>query len=614
MSTESKAIKTMADEVTKAIKRFVDDNNKEYVLNALKSGKYGGSGSFSGTIDASQITNLYSAVSDVIINAPEDAQGGDPVAIALISVLNNLSDLRIQSATIDTAQIEDLYASYADFIYMVADTAQITDLDVVRARASMAQINTAAISSATIESAQINVSTTQTAFIREGIGGKYYIDNLAVSEANIVNLAVGNLMINDSQGKLVKIKVDEHGEVVVDPVTGDTETDVVTFNGGDVLNNNSVGDSLISSVNGSKLVANSVTASKLNASEIFAAQGTIMDLVSSNINTTNLMAISGFIGSLATNLITNTTMGDDIDISDNASITLLDGLIELMIDSSSPTVLSLKPGFVSAIADEIDLSANNTVRITSANQISATAANAIDLSSNNTINITSANQISATAVNALDLSSNNTVRITSANQISATAANAIDLSSNDTIRITAANQISATAVNNLDLSSNNTVRITSANQISATAASAIDLSANNTIYISSADQIDIAAANALNLEGNETIQLVSGNLSFEIDSLSSQIKEGDEYSSELKKWLTFTDEGLKQGKEGSTYTTLIDEEGFHILQKDEKITTIAKRQVAAEEFRVGKINTTSTRCVLREAGDGGMIITVEGLT
>jgi len=82
----------------------------------------------------------------------------------------------------------------------------------------------------------------------------------------------------------------------------------------------------------------------------------------------------------------------------------------------------------------------------------------------------------------------------------------------------------------------------------------------------------------------------------------------------VRNWMTFDEAGLHQGKDGSTYSTLMDEVGFHVLQLDEKIGSFARRQLAVEEVRVGKVAVAQTRCVLREAADGGMIITVEGLT
>ena len=115
--------------------------------------------------------------------------------------------------------------------------------------------------------------------------------------------------------------------------------------------------------------------------------------------------------------------------------------------------------------------------------------------------------------NNVDLSANNSVKISSANQITADAAKSIDLSANETVSIKSSGQISAEAASGIDLSSNDSIKITSTGQVSADVASGIDLSANNTIKISSADQIDISAVNALNLSSNGTITILTGDVS-----------------------------------------------------------------------------------------------------
>ena len=137
-----------------------------------------------------------------------------------------------------------------------------------------------------------------------------------------------------------------------------------------------------------------------------------------------------------------------------------------------------------------------------------------------------------------------------------------------------------------------------------------------------AREATIAQLNAIDISGNEFLRLMAREeIRFEVDPLKSAVDavqqtadDANATAANVRTWMTFDTDGLKQGKSGSNYSTLIDDVGFHILQKDEKISSFAKRQLAVEEVRVGKVDTTQTRCVLREAGDGGMIITVEGLT
>jgi hypothetical protein len=68
------------------------------------------------------------------------------------------------------------------------------------------------------------------------------------------------------------------------------------------------------------------------------------------------------------------------------------------------------------------------------------------------------------------------------------------------------------------------------------------------------------------------------------------------------------------GKADSTYSTRVDDVGFHVLQLGETIASINRRQVNAEAFRVGKVNAVEPRIILREAPDGGAMFVLEAIT
>lgn len=100
----------------------------------------------------------------------------------------------------------------------------------------------------------------------------------------------------------------------------------------------------------------------------------------------------------------------------------------------------------------------------------------------------------------------------------------------------------------------------------------------------------------LDLSGNKTVQVLL------------------ETDGNVRRWFRFDDGGMTAGKPGSTYTTRTDDTGYHVLQLGETIGSFARRQLAAENVRVGRVNTFEERYVLREAPDGGLLITKEGLT
>ena len=104
-----------------------------------------------------------------------------------------------------------------------------------------------------------------------------------------------------------------------------------------------------------------------------------------------------------------------------------------------------------------------------------------------------------------------------------------------------------------------------------------------------------AIGDSIDISANETIRLLLGT---------------DE---NIKRWFRFDEDGMTTGKPGSTYSTRTDDTGFHIQQLGEAIGSFSKRTMAAENVRIGKVNTFEPRFVLRESPDGGMMIAMEGL-
>lgn len=377
MNSDKEAVKVLAEGMVKAIRQAVKENNKDYVNNQVK--KYSGNASsFSGAINASQVKGLYSgdgfygSVANIISHAKTNYDEGDQIAGSIVSAINSLANLEVKSIAADTAQIGDLYASFGQFMNLIAQNAMIGNLDVQSIRANLAQLGIANIGNARISSAQIDVADVNTAFIRQGVGDKYYIDNLSVTDSNLLNLTVGNLMLRDANGQLVKLGVDNKGNVVSEHVQISGETAVLDENGDPVLDEhgNPVMTSIIESgtLNGAVITDNTITAQQLNASEIFAKNATIMNIIASNISVSTLLAQQGLIQELQTSIISSPDFaeiidGESIDISNNTAITVANGLIGLMIDTEDPeaTSITLTDKMISAVSDNIDIIAKDYI-------------------------------------------------------------------------------------------------------------------------------------------------------------------------------------------------------------------------------------------------------------
>lgn len=174
----------------------------------------------------------------------------------------------------------------------------------------------------------------------------------------------------------------------------------------------------------------------------------------------------------------------------------------------------------------------------------------------------------------------------------------------------------------------NTVLTNALNAGKITAAEAVIASASiPTLYVTSlkalGDSLDISANSSINFlitqdqqisAAASEAQMTAGSAQNLAETAKATADAAEATAQDVRRWMTFDADGLRQGAADSTYSTLTDEEGFHILQLGEKIGSFAKRRLATEEIRIGRVATTQNRCVIREAGDGGLIITVEGLT
>lgn len=176
------------------------------------------------------------------------------IAVAQITAAN------IEKANIDWAEIKNLTAAIAD-------------------------IANANIGTAKIDWAKIYDLTADTAIISEGVGGKLYIARLAVTEANMTSLTVGELMVKAEDGSFKRITVDADGSV---------KAETVQVEGGNVADN---------TISGGKLIENTITARELNVESIFADKALIRAIKAANIDVSDLFAAEATIGALDSWLI-----------------------------------------------------------------------------------------------------------------------------------------------------------------------------------------------------------------------------------------------------------------------------------------------------------------------
>lgn len=186
------------------------------------------------------------------------------IAVAQITTAN------ISNANIDWAAIANLTAAIAN---------------IANAQIGSASIGTAQIKDAKIDWAKIYDLTADTAIISEGVGGKLYIARLAVTEANMTSLTVGELMVKAEDGSFKRLTVDADGNVTAE---------TVQVEGGNVADN---------TISGGKLIENTITARELNVESIFADTALIRAIKAANIDVSDLFAAEATISALNSWLI-----------------------------------------------------------------------------------------------------------------------------------------------------------------------------------------------------------------------------------------------------------------------------------------------------------------------
>ena len=265
------------------------------------------------TIAQAQITtaNINSANIDWASIANLNAEIAK-IAKAQITAAN------IESAAIDWAAIKELNAAVAKIALAQLTTANINNAEIDWAsigqlQADIAKLVNANIQTADIDWAQIKDLTAGTAIIEKGVNGKLYVADLAVTEANMASLTVGELIVKGADGCFYALSIAEDGTVT---------TEKKSVGDADIGNN---------SVSGGKLIEKTITARELNVASIFADEALVGAITAANIDVSSLFAAEAFIAQL-----------NAVDISGNESLRLVvDAAKDEALDATGEAVAQI---------------------------------------------------------------------------------------------------------------------------------------------------------------------------------------------------------------------------------------------------------------------------------
>lgn len=224
----------------------------------------------------------------------------------------------IESAAIDWAAIKDLNAAVAKIALAQLTTANINNAEIDWAsigqlQADIAKLVNASIQTADIDWARIKDLTAGTAIIEKGVNGKLYVADLAVTEANMASLTVGELIVKGADGCFYALSIAEDGTVTTEKKSvGDAD----------------IGDN---SVSGGKIIEKTITARELNVASIFADEALVGAITAANIDVSSLFAAEAFIAQL-----------NAVDISGNEALRLVvDAAKDEALDATGEAVAQI---------------------------------------------------------------------------------------------------------------------------------------------------------------------------------------------------------------------------------------------------------------------------------
>ena len=209
---------------------------------------------------------------------------------------DKISSGAVTADTLAAGAIESRHLSSGaiDAVYAHLAQANIDWADIDSLTAAVAQIAHTTLQTADIDWAQIKDLVSGRAIITQGQAGELYIARLAVTEANLVSLSVGELLLRGEDGGFYALTVNESGDVEAERK---------------LVDNEDVEDASIHG--GQKLIEGSVTAHTLNAQDIFGDSAIIRQLIAANLDADTLFAREAVIDRL-----------NALDITGNESIRL----------------------------------------------------------------------------------------------------------------------------------------------------------------------------------------------------------------------------------------------------------------------------------------------------
>lgn len=285
----------------------------------------------SATITSAQIGTLSAQLVNALRADLERAEIEEAEIENLTAQALEAITAKMESCVAGTITASQMYADIFEATSGIVGDLRTQNFTSAIANISYAQIANLVANTADIDFARIKDLVANKAVITKGTSGKLYITELAVTDANMLSLTVGQLVVKGADGR--------YYQLVVDPESEDGFSLREVEMDGDQLADNTVA--------GGKIIENSITARELNVETIFADEAIIREILAGYGQFGDLEAINGFIGKLETQLIQSSGLKvlvkDDIDSLRTEVNQRTDGL-EARVEANENGISTLQTG------------------------------------------------------------------------------------------------------------------------------------------------------------------------------------------------------------------------------------------------------------------------------
>lgn len=283
---------------TAAIETIIADS-----ITALK-------GRFGDIIADKTVTDeLYADMAKITVLMAEQITADTITTDALYAELARIITLRVQQVTAETIETDELYAALANVIVLRAEQASIGSAEIDDLRAALAEIVRLDARLADIDYAKIKDLLADEAIIQDGIAGQLYIRRLSVTQANLLNATIMNLVMPGEDGKYYAVVVGTDGVIRTEEVTV-TEGEIAAGQTGD----------------GRQIVATTINAGAIHGDTISAQSAIINTILTYALTAGKITAAEALIGSLAAPQLTATAisaLAGSLNLTANEQITAL---------------------------------------------------------------------------------------------------------------------------------------------------------------------------------------------------------------------------------------------------------------------------------------------------